>query len=112
MRRWRTYSDIPVQLSRSTWFFQDDVDELVRLGINTVRIPVSRMENFCITLTKANISCQLGYWIIEELVERETEFYPRGGLQQLVGPLSPLSSPADPTVHVASWSASAQGSRH
>ncbi|KAL1718108.1 glycoside hydrolase superfamily [Schizophyllum commune] len=48
----------------STWFSQDDVDELVRLGINTVRIP-------------------LGYWIIEDLVERETEFYPRGGLQQL-----------------------------
>ncbi|KAI4525095.1 glycoside hydrolase [Schizophyllum commune Loenen D] len=48
----------------STWFSQDDVDELVRLGINTVRIP-------------------LGYWIIEDLVERDTEFYPRGGLQQL-----------------------------
>ncbi|KAI5895668.1 glycoside hydrolase [Schizophyllum commune H4-8] len=48
----------------STWFSQDDVDQLVRLGINTVRIP-------------------LGYWIIEDLVERDTEFYPRGGLQQL-----------------------------
>ncbi|KAL1677078.1 glycoside hydrolase superfamily [Schizophyllum commune] len=48
----------------STWFNQEDVDELVRLGINTVRIP-------------------LGYWLIEDLVERDTEFYPRGGLQQL-----------------------------
>ncbi|KAL1759752.1 glycoside hydrolase superfamily [Schizophyllum commune] len=48
----------------STWFNQKDVDELVRLGINTVRIP-------------------LGYWLIEDLVERDTEFYPRGGLQQL-----------------------------
>lgn len=27
---------------------------------------------------------QLGYWIIEALVNRETEFYPRGGIKQLV----------------------------
>lgn len=28
---------------------------------------------------------QLGYWIVEPLVDRKTEFYPRGGIKQLVG---------------------------
>ncbi|KAJ6561094.1 glycoside hydrolase family 5 protein [Mycena vulgaris] len=48
----------------SSWFNQDDVDGLVAAGINTVRIP-------------------LGYWIVEPLVDRRTEFYPRGGLAHL-----------------------------
>lgn len=48
----------------STWFSQKDVNVLVALGLNTVRIP-------------------LGYWILGALVDRKTEFYPRGGLQQL-----------------------------
>ncbi|KAF8887331.1 glycoside hydrolase family 5 protein [Infundibulicybe gibba] len=48
----------------STWFNQADVDALVNVGINTVRIP-------------------LGYWLVEDLVDRTTEFYPRGGLDQL-----------------------------
>lgn len=48
----------------NTWFTQDDVNELKGLGINTVRIP-------------------LGYWIVEPLVNRKTEFYPRGGIKQL-----------------------------
>jgi len=47
-----------------TWFTQSDVDQLVELGINTVRIPV-------------------GFWIVEALVDRQTEFYARGGLLQL-----------------------------
>jgi len=47
-----------------SWFNQADVDALVDAGINTVRIP-------------------LGYWIVEALVDRRTEFYPRGGLDQL-----------------------------
>ncbi|KAJ6605838.1 glycoside hydrolase family 5 protein [Mycena sp. CBHHK59/15] len=47
-----------------SWFNQDDVDALVAAGINTVRIP-------------------LGYWIVEPLVNRTSEFYPRGGLSQL-----------------------------
>ncbi|KAK7026515.1 hypothetical protein VNI00_015595 [Paramarasmius palmivorus] len=47
-----------------TWFNQTDVDQLVDLGLNTVRIP-------------------LGYWIIEGLVNRTSEFYPRGGLKAL-----------------------------
>ncbi|KAJ7272648.1 glycoside hydrolase family 5 protein [Mycena haematopus] len=48
----------------SSWFNQTDVNALAAAGINTVRIP-------------------LGYWIIEALVDRRTEFYPRGGLAQL-----------------------------
>ncbi|KAF9261242.1 glycoside hydrolase family 5 protein [Marasmius fiardii PR-910] len=55
----------------NTWFNQSDVDQLVRLKINTVRIP-------------------LGYWIIEQLVDRKTEFFPRGGLKQLRRGLSQL----------------------
>ncbi|KAF8075187.1 glycoside hydrolase family 5 protein [Lyophyllum atratum] len=48
----------------NTWFSQSDVNQFVDLGLNTVRIP-------------------LGYWIVEDLVDRATEFYPRGGLAQL-----------------------------
>ncbi|KAI0954709.1 hypothetical protein AcW1_006510 [Taiwanofungus camphoratus] len=48
----------------STWFTQDDVNQLAADGINTARIP-------------------LGYWIVEALVNRETEFYPRGGITYL-----------------------------
>jgi len=47
-----------------TWFTQEHVDKLKCAGINTVRIP-------------------LGYWIVEALVNRATEFYPRGGMSQL-----------------------------
>ena len=31
-----------------------------------------------------DIMVQLGYWIVEPLVNRATEFYPRGGMLQLV----------------------------
>ncbi|QRW09473.1 Cellulase (glycosyl hydrolase family 5 protein) [Ceratobasidium sp. AG-Ba] len=48
----------------STWLTRDDVDAIADAGLNTVRIP-------------------LGYWIIEPLVDRSTEFYPRGGLPYL-----------------------------
>ncbi|KAL5513348.1 hypothetical protein ACEPAH_3747 [Sanghuangporus vaninii] len=48
----------------SSWFTQSDVDNLASWGINTVRLP-------------------LGYWIVEPLVDRKTEFYPRGGIKQL-----------------------------
>ncbi len=33
---------------------------------------------------KYSSTLQLGYWIVEALVDRQTEFYPRGGLSQLV----------------------------
>ncbi|EKM81573.1 hypothetical protein AGABI1DRAFT_118685 [Agaricus bisporus var. burnettii JB137-S8] len=48
----------------NSWFNQADVDDLVSVGINTVRVP-------------------LGYWIVEDLVDRSEEFYPRGGMKQL-----------------------------
>ncbi|KAL6297832.1 glycoside hydrolase family 5 protein [Sparassis latifolia] len=48
----------------STWFTQSEVATLASYGINTVRIP-------------------LGYWIVEQLVDRETEFYARGGIMYL-----------------------------
>lgn len=47
-----------------TWFTQDDVNTLKAAGINTVRVP-------------------LGYWIVEALVDRSHESYPRGGLKYL-----------------------------
>ncbi|VDC00954.1 unnamed protein product [Peniophora sp. CBMAI 1063] len=49
----------------STWFTQKHVKQLKEYGINTVRIP-------------------LGYWIVEELVDRKTEHFPRGGLPYLI----------------------------
>ncbi|QRW22470.1 Cellulase (glycosyl hydrolase family 5 protein) [Rhizoctonia solani] len=50
----------------STWFTQKDVDDIAAAGLNTVRIPI-------------------GYWIIEDLVDRKTEFYASstGGLEFL-----------------------------
>ncbi|KAH7909702.1 glycoside hydrolase family 5 protein [Hygrophoropsis aurantiaca] len=47
-----------------TWFTQDDVKQLQEAGINTIRVP-------------------LGYWIVEALVDRPVEAYPRGGLAYL-----------------------------
>ncbi|KAH7339142.1 glycoside hydrolase superfamily [Rhizoctonia solani] len=41
-----------------------DVNDIADAGLNTVRIP-------------------LGYWIIEDLVDRNSEYYPRGGLEYL-----------------------------
>ncbi|KAI9509112.1 family 5 hypothetical beta glucosidase from glycoside dehydrogenase [Russula earlei] len=55
----------------STWFTQNDVNQLQSLGINTVRIP-------------------LGYWIVEPLVHRSTEHYPRGGIKFLTSGLDML----------------------
>lgn len=57
----------------SSWFNQTDVNALVEAGINTVRIP-------------------LGYWIVEALVNRTTEFYPRGGIQHLKRGLKALKN--------------------
>jgi len=56
-----------------SWFSQSDVDTMAQYGLNTVRIP-------------------LGFWIIEPLVDRSTEFYPRGGIKQLKRGLSQLKA--------------------
>ncbi|KAF8493036.1 glycoside hydrolase family 5 protein [Russula emetica] len=55
----------------STWFTQEDVNNFKDAGINTVRIP-------------------LGYWIVEPLVNRVTEHYPRGGIKYLANGLDML----------------------
>ncbi|CAE6475752.1 unnamed protein product [Rhizoctonia solani] len=47
-----------------TWFTEKDVDAIVDAGLNSVRIP-------------------LGYWIVESLVDRTSEYYPRGGMKYL-----------------------------
>ncbi|KAB5589537.1 Glucan endo-1,6-beta-glucosidase B [Ceratobasidium theobromae] len=47
-----------------TWFTKKDVDAIAAAGLNTVRVPV-------------------GWWINEGLVDRETEFFPRGGMRYL-----------------------------
>ncbi|KAF9068441.1 glycoside hydrolase superfamily [Rhodocollybia butyracea] len=55
----------------NTWFNQTDVDTIQELGLNTVRIP-------------------MGYWIVEQLVNRTVEFYPRGGMVALIQGLGQL----------------------
>ncbi|KII86072.1 glycoside hydrolase family 5 protein [Plicaturopsis crispa FD-325 SS-3] len=57
----------------STWFNQTDVDKLSAAGINTVRIPI-------------------GYWILEALVDRTSEYYPRGGISYLRNGLKMLKA--------------------
>ncbi|KAK2467375.1 hypothetical protein APHAL10511_000610 [Amanita phalloides] len=59
------HSVIEAFCPRNTWFNNSDVQQLVSAGINTVRIP-------------------LGYWIVEPLVDRTTEYYVRGGFVQLI----------------------------
>lgn len=80
---------LPTSLTRTTWFNQEDVDNLKEVGINTVRIPVSF--NFSAGYECLFMSYQLGYWIVEELVNRTSEFYPKGGLAQLVRYLDIIS---------------------
>ncbi|OCH93675.1 glycoside hydrolase family 5 protein [Obba rivulosa] len=57
----------------STWFTQDDVNQIASLDLNVVRIP-------------------LGYWIVEPLVDRTTEHYPRGGIKFLQSGLQMLKN--------------------
>ncbi|PFH54352.1 glycoside hydrolase family 5 protein [Amanita thiersii Skay4041] len=56
-----------------SWFNQDDVDRFVAAGLNTVRIP-------------------LGYWIVEPIVDRNNEFFARGGFRQLIRGLRQLKN--------------------
>ncbi|OJJ02475.1 hypothetical protein ASPVEDRAFT_72317 [Aspergillus versicolor CBS 583.65] len=47
-----------------SWTTQDDISQMREYGLNTVRIPV-------------------GYWIKEDLVDKDSEHFPRGGLKYL-----------------------------
>ncbi|KDQ06470.1 glycoside hydrolase family 5 protein [Botryobasidium botryosum FD-172 SS1] len=48
-----------------TWLTQEEVDGMVAAGLNTIRIP-------------------LGFWIIEDIVDRSDEPYAEGGLDELI----------------------------
>lgn len=65
-----------------TWFTQNDIEALKVAGINTVRLPVSISGIRFASVTYC--TTQLGYWIVEDLVDRAVEYYPRGGLKYLV----------------------------
>ncbi|KAL3456954.1 glycoside hydrolase superfamily [Aspergillus heterothallicus] len=47
-----------------SWITQDDISQMREYGLNTIRIPV-------------------GYWMKEDLVSSDSEFFPRGGFQYL-----------------------------
>jgi aryl-phospho-beta-D-glucosidase BglC (GH1 family) len=47
-----------------SWITEQDLDTMKSYGINTVRVPV-------------------GYWMVEETVWRDSEHFPRGGLQYM-----------------------------
>ena len=69
-----------------TWFTKDHINQPKEvLGINTIQSLVCMQLNF-IMFYFIEESCivQLGYWIIEALVARLAEAYPRGGLAYLV----------------------------
>ena len=46
------------------WITQDDIAQMKDLGLNTIRIP-------------------LGYWIVEDLIDETSEYFPRGGFPYL-----------------------------
>ncbi|KAF6845426.1 endo-beta-1,6-glucanase [Colletotrichum musicola] len=58
-------SDAAFQKHWDTWITQDDLDEMMGYGINTIRIP-------------------LGYWLDESLVDKNSEHFPRGALKYLI----------------------------
>jgi hypothetical protein len=51
--------------------------------MNTVRLPVRTF--MPLSPVVVLLLFQLGYWIVEPLVNRATESYPRGGIKFLVG---------------------------
>jgi aryl-phospho-beta-D-glucosidase BglC (GH1 family) len=48
----------------NSWITQDDIVQIVALGLNTIRVPV-------------------GYWMREDIVYRDSEWFPEGGLAYL-----------------------------
>lgn len=47
-----------------SWITQEDIDEIQSYGLNTIRVPV-------------------GYWMKEDLVDRNSEHFPKGGFEYL-----------------------------
>ena len=57
-------ADAAFQEHWASWVSREDLSTLKGYGINTVRIPV-------------------GFWIKEDLVDRSSEYFPKGGLEHL-----------------------------
>ncbi|KAF2756977.1 glycoside hydrolase [Pseudovirgaria hyperparasitica] len=60
----QSQADTVFQHHWDTWITQDDIRTMAEYGLNTIRISV-------------------GYWILEDIVDRDYEYFPRGGLQYL-----------------------------
>ncbi|KAK6358098.1 hypothetical protein TWF730_007453 [Orbilia blumenaviensis] len=60
----QTTADKTFSTHWQTWITESDLKEMVSYGINTVRIPV-------------------GYWMLEDLVYRDSEYFPKGGYPYL-----------------------------
>ncbi|KAI5813021.1 glycoside hydrolase superfamily [Pyronema omphalodes] len=56
--------DAAFQSHWNSWITQDDLQQMVSLGLNTIRIPV-------------------GYWMREDIVWRDSEWFPKGGFPYL-----------------------------
>jgi hypothetical protein len=61
----REQTNAAFQKHWQTWLTQEDVDGIVAAGLNTVRIP-------------------MGFWIIEDIVDKTHEPYAEGGLDELI----------------------------
>ncbi|KAF2837873.1 glycoside hydrolase family 5 protein [Patellaria atrata CBS 101060] len=64
MRLGQAEADRRFQAHWASWITENDIAAMSNYGINTIRIPV-------------------GYWIMESIVYRDSEHFPRGGLPYL-----------------------------
>lgn len=48
----------------NTWITKDDISQMKQYGLNTIRVPV-------------------GYWMKEDIVDRDSEHFPKGGFEYL-----------------------------
>ena len=74
LRLGQAAADAAFQNHWSTWITRQDLLDMQKLGLNTIRVPV-------------------GYWIHEALVDNSSEHFPRGGfsyLETLMGQASDL----------------------
>lgn len=60
----QTAGNAAFQSHWNSWITQDDIRQIAALGLNTIRIPV-------------------GYWMREDIVYRDSEWFPEGGLTYL-----------------------------
>lgn len=77
----------------NSWLTQADVDGMVAAGLNTIRVP-------------------LGFWIIEDIVDKSHEPYAEGGLDELVRFFdSDITADTEKHAGTDSWSQHVQGWR-